>query len=95
MSNRHPVDRLADVRAQIKALKAIEDDLVVEVSRLIGDNVSILGHDYVAVQTLSARKGAFDEAKLKAKGLNPVDFRKPDVSVLSIKVSPVAQEVAA
>ena len=85
-TNRHPVDELADVRAQIKELKDREDDLKVIISLDMGDGDSLGGDEYIATQTLSTRKGAIDEKALKAAGVNVSDFRKADVTVWSLRL---------
>jgi hypothetical protein len=45
IANRHPVDELADIRAQIRELKAKEDDLR---SVILAGNCSLLGCEYKA-----------------------------------------------
>jgi hypothetical protein len=94
LSNRHPVDRLALVRAKIKELEAQEADLKAMVSNEMGSRDSLGGDEYVARQVLSERKGGIDEALLKKQGLDPDAFRKPKVTVLSIKVEPRVLEDA-
>ncbi|MBP0440661.1 hypothetical protein [Tianweitania sediminis] len=86
LSNRHPVDRLAIVRTRIKELQEQEADLKQIVSAQMGSKDTLGGDEYVAKQVLSTRKGGIDEALLKKQGLDPASFRKPDVTVLSIRV---------
>src|SRR5690606_16902380 len=57
MSNRHPVDTLADVRAEIKQLEAVEEGLRIKVLGMMGDDDAIGGDEYIAEQVLTARKG--------------------------------------
>ena len=79
--NRHPVDRLADLRAQIKALSAEEKDIANEVSRLIGDGTSIGGNEYIATQGQVERKGSIDAKKLAADGIDVDAYRgAPSIS---------------
>ena len=75
--NRHPVDQLADVRAKIKALQDTETDLKAQISTEMGSRDSLGGDEFIAFQTLQTRKGAIDEASLKAAGINPDKHRKP------------------
>lgn len=85
-SNRHVVDQLADVRAQIKALETREADLKTQVSKQMGSADSLGGDEFIALQVLSTRKGGIDDKKLAAAGINIDDYRKPDVTVLSIRI---------
>lgn len=93
-SNRHPVDRLSDVRAQIKALKSQEDDLKAEVSKQMGDKDSLGGDQYIARQKLSERAGAVDTKAMKAAGIDIDAYRKPPVTVMTILVEEREQEAA-
>ncbi|HWE98856.1 MAG TPA: hypothetical protein VG248_03580 [Caulobacteraceae bacterium] len=77
--NRHVVDLRADVRAQIKDLQKVEENLKAEISRLMGSDDSLGGDEWIASQTLSTRKGAIDEAKATAAGVDLNAFRKPAV----------------
>jgi hypothetical protein len=93
-SNRHPVDRLADVRAQMKALKALEDDLKAEVSKEMGGRDSLGGDQYIARQKLSERAGAVDAKAMKAAGIDVDAYRKPPVTVMTITVEERVEEAA-
>lgn len=84
--NRHPVDRLAEVRQQIKALQETESLLKDEVSSLMGDENILEGDDYVATQAVSTRKGGLDDKALRRDGIDPDKYRKADVLVYSVRV---------
>lgn len=94
--NRHPVDRLADIRARIKSLQDEEHDLRAQISTEMGAADSLGGDEFIAFQKLQERKGALDEAKiaaaLKVENLDP--YRKPASTFVVIKIEPRAREVA-
>lgn len=94
--NRHIVDRLADVRAQIKELGTVEDELKSRISAEMGSRDSLGGDEFIAFQTLTTRKGSLDEARIcAALGVDNLDaYRKPDVAVHSLKVERRVAEVA-
>ena len=92
LSNRHPVDQLADIRAQKKALEEREAELKEVVSGLMGSADSLGGDEFIAMQTVTTRKGGIDEAALKKLGV--VVPRKPDVIVYSIRTERRASEAA-
>ena len=93
--NRHPVDRLADMRAQIKALTAEEKTLTAEVSRLIGDGTSAGGDEYIATQSIAERKGSIDPKKLADAGIDADAYRKKgSVTVTVTLARRVVEEVA-
>ncbi len=94
--NRHVVDRLADVRAEIKALTQEEAELKARVSQLMGSADSLGGDQYIASQSLQERRGGLDESKLAgALGLPNLDaYRKPSTTFVVIKVEPRAMEAA-
>lgn len=83
--NRHPVDELADVRAQIKELQEKEYTLRVEVSVLMGDNDSLGGDEFIAKQILSNRAGAIDTKALEKAGIDIDKYRKPSTVVYQIR----------
>lgn len=60
-SNRHPVDRLAEVRQEIKALKEIEDALRAEII----SSKSFAGSEHIAQLNVSNRS-VLDRKKLEA-----------------------------
>lgn len=93
-SNRHIVDQLADVRAEIKALKAREDDLKDQISTAMGASDSLGGDQFIALQKVSTRKGSIDAAALKKAGVDADKFRKADVTVYQILVEPRVMEAA-
>ena len=84
--NRHPVDALADVRAQIKALTELEASLKTQVSALMGQTDCVEGDQYVATLAVSERKGGICEKALKLAGIDPDRFRKDAVTVFSLKL---------
>ena len=94
--NRHPVDRLADVRAQIKTLQDEETDLKALISNEMGSRDSLGGDEFIAVQTLQTRKGGFDEEKLAERlgRVNLDQFRKPSTTSHVLRVERRAAEVA-
>lgn len=93
MPNRHPVDQLAEIREQIKALKAREDELRNKVSAMMGAADSLGGDEFIARQSVTIRKGAIDEAAMRASGIDPDDWRKPEVTVYAIRVERRATEM--
>lgn len=94
--NRHPVDQLADVRAEIKKLEAQETDLKAQISAKMGSRDSLGGDEFIAVQTLSERKGGLDEKKIAehigVKSLDP--YRKPSTTFITLRVERRVAEVA-
>jgi cell division protein FtsB len=57
--NRHPVDRLADVRAEIKKLQDEETDLKEQIGKLMGSADSLGGDEFIAGRRCrSARAGS-------------------------------------
>lgn len=95
MSNRHIVDELAEVRAQIKALADRETALKAEISAAMGTGDLLIGDDYAAVQKITSRKGAVDTAAMAKAGIDVEAYRRADVTVLSIVVERCQQAVAA
>lgn len=63
ISNRHPVDRLADIRAEMKILKA-EEDAIRDALRADGADLSGVEHYARIVTTQTTR---LDRTKLEAK----------------------------
>lgn len=92
--NRHPVDRLADVRAAIKALSEEEGELKKQVTSLMGRADSLGGDEYIASQKLQERKGSLDEARLAAEGIDLDLYRKPASTFIVISVERRVAEVA-
>lgn len=92
--NRHPVDRLADVRAEIKKLQDEEADLKALITTEMGSADSLGGDQYIASQALQERKGGMDEAAMKTAGVDPEKFRKPSSTFIVIKVEPRVMEAA-
>ena len=94
MRNRHIVDQLADVRAQIKELKQREGDLKDQISAAMGKSDSLGGDQFMALQKVSTRKGAIDTAKLQKAGIDVDAYRKADTTVYQIVVEPRVMEAA-
>lgn len=90
--NRHPVDQLADLRETMKGLKDFEDDLKAQVSALMGSADSLGGDQYIARQTVSQRAGGIDAEAMKRAGIDVEKFRKPNVTVYSIRCERREQE---
>ena len=84
--NRHIVDQLADVRAQIKELEARETDLKTQISAAMGGSNSLGGDEFLALQKLSTRKGGIDDKAMIAAGIDVAKYRKPDVTVFSLTI---------
>lgn len=92
--NRHPVDRLADVRAEIKKLQDEETDLKAQITTEMGSADSLGGDQYIASQSLQERKGGLDETAMKAAGVDPEKYRKPKSTFIILKVEPRVMEAA-
>ena len=92
--NRHIVDQLADVRAEIKTLQAKEDELKSAISTAMADRDSLGGDEFIAMQKVSERKGSIDAAAMKKDGIDVDKYRKPAVTVYQILVEPRAMEAA-
>jgi hypothetical protein len=87
LTNRHPVDELAEVRAKIKFLGERESELKAIISKLMGPNNNSLGGDeWIAIQSMSERKGGIDEKKLIAAGIDVEKFRKPGSTPMIMRV---------
>ncbi len=95
-TNRHPVDQLGDIRRTIKHLQDRETELKAEVGRLMGKADSLGGAEYIAVQSLTSRKGGIDESKVAAAlGVTSLDaYRKPETTYVTLKVERRAREDA-
>jgi hypothetical protein len=92
--NRHPVDRLADVRAEIKRLQVEEIDLKAMIQTEMGSADSLGGDQYIASQSLQERKGGIDEAAMKAAGIDLDKYRKSSSTFVLLKVEPRVMEMA-
>lgn len=86
LSNRHAVDRLALVRAEIKALQAKEDVLKALVEGMMGDDAAIGGDEFIARRITSTRKGGLDEDALRRSGVDVERYRKPPTETVSLRV---------
>jgi hypothetical protein len=93
-ANRHPVDRLFDVRQQIKALTEEETDLKAKISVEMGRADSLGGDECIASQKLQERKGGLDEAAMIKAGIDVEAFRKPSATFVVIKVEQREREAA-
>lgn len=95
-SNRHPVDRLGEVREQIKALQATEKELRQAIAEMMGDADSLGGDEFIARQRVSERKGSLDEKVLIAEfGESAVNAaRKPSATVYTIETRRRAEAAA-
>lgn len=82
------VDKLAQAKAMLKALKEEEKLLITEVSRLMGNEHVLLGYHNIAKQIISTRKGPVDFAAMIRDGIDVDKYRDPDISVYSIRVEP-------
>lgn len=100
-SNRHPVDELADIRTQIKALETRESVLKEAIIHLLsdppfpGDTQRIDGDEYVASVSL-IESHRLDRKEVE-KALSPKRFAlclKPSVAI-TVRVSPRQQQEAA
>ena len=92
--NRHVVDQLSDIRAQIKELKKDEAACVSEISEQMGDGDSLGGDQFIARQIISTRKGTVDTARLEADGIDIDAYRKPETVAYSIRLEARVREVA-
>lgn len=95
MTNRHPVDQLAEVREKIKSLKDHEEFLREQVSALMGNSDSLGGDEFIARQTVTERKGALDEKAMQAAGIDTDKFRKKSTTVYTIRTERREREAAA
>lgn len=85
--NRHPVDKLGDIRALIKQAQAIEADLKDVILADLGPDDSIGGADFIAHQVIQERRGALDEKALKARfGDGVADCRKAPATFIKLEV---------
>lgn len=97
-TNRHIVDQLADVRAEIKVLETREKSLKDQVGKEMGKSDSLGGDEHIAKQSVSVRKGSIDAEKLQdffdllGRGDSVDDFRKADSIVVTIRVEKRVQE---
>jgi len=91
--NRTPIDRLGDIREQIKELQAQEKELKVAVQDALGCADRLLGLEFLAVQSIAERKGSIDEkAVAKAMGVENLDnFRKDPITVITIKTTRITE----
>jgi len=93
VSNRHIVDQLADIRAQIKELKKDEAACISQISEQMGDSDSLGGDQFIAHQIIYTRKGTIDTARLEAAGIDVDAYRNPEKVTYSIRTQARVQEV--
>ena len=81
------VDRLGHCRAVIRELQEIEKQLKVDVGIEMGSHDRVVGHEYLAIQSISERKGGIDEAAIMAAlDVDTLDgFRKPATAIVTIR----------
>tara|TARA_R110000765_G_scaffold204734_2_gene309628 strand:- start:289 stop:576 length:288 start_codon:yes stop_codon:yes gene_type:complete len=93
ISNRTPIDRLGEIREQIKELQAAEKDLKVKVQKSLNCADRLLGLEFLAVQSIAERKGSIDEKAVCEKfGVeNLDDFRKAPVTVITVKTTRITE----
>jgi len=85
-SNRHIVDRLADIRDKIAYFKGIEASLKEAITQSMGEGSSLGGNEYIAVKIVSERVGSIDVKLMVADGLDVDKYRKPKTTITSIKI---------
>jgi len=85
-SNRHIVDRLADIRDKIAFFKGIENELKEAIAQMMGDETSLGGDEYIAVKAVSERVGSIDAKKLAADGVQVDKYRKAPSQITSIRL---------
>lgn len=85
-ANRHIVDQLADVRAQSKELAEREALLKEQILKAFGKKDILRGDEFVAFRSTSVRKGNLDEQALRAKGIDPDRYRKPELTIVGIRL---------
>lgn len=89
----HPVDRLKEVRDQIKTLQKEEESLVKAISLIMGNADICYGELLMAKQIVQNRKGSIDPLAIKLKGFDPDSFRKPGITVYSLKIEPIPLDI--
>jgi len=90
--NRHIVDRLADVREEIKSLKEQENTLKDIISKEMGSAHSLGGDEFIAHQSVSKKAGNIDAEALKKAGINVDQFRKPHSIICTLRLERRALE---
>ena len=84
--NRHIVDRLADVREEIKELAEKEKVLKNQISGMMGEDDSLGGDEYIARQIVSLRSGSIDAEALERAGIDVDKYRKPGSATYTIRL---------
>ena len=92
--NRHVVDQLADIRAQIKQLKNDEADCVDEVIAAMTVKDSLGGDQFIAMRTITNRKGSVDYKAMESAGIQVDLYRKPPTTVCTIRLQERIVEAA-
>lgn len=94
LTNRHPVDELAEVRELIKSAQAREKELKDRISAMMGGTDMLAGVEFAAIQKISQRAGSIDPKALAADGIDADAYRKAPVSVFTLTVERIAAAAA-
>jgi hypothetical protein len=78
----------------MKFLGERESELKETISKMMGGADSLGGDEFVCWQKLSVRKGGLDQKALEAAFGDLSRFRKPDSTVLTLRVESRVQEAA-
>lgn len=87
------VDELVRVREKIADLKKREKTLVMEISKNMENQGCVFGFYNLAKEIVQTRLGPIDPKALELKGLKVENFRKPSVTVYSLKTEPIEFEL--
>lgn len=90
--NRHIVDQYAEIVSTIKMLEIKKDLLNHEIRKIMGFDDSLGGDEFIAMQSISERKGGIDEKALTEIGIDVSAFRKPSISLVTLRIQPRASE---
>jgi len=85
-SNRHIVDRLAELRDKIAYLKGIESSLKDAIAEMMGEGSSLGGDEYIAIKVVSERAGSIDVKLMSQEGIDVEKYRKPKSTSVSIRL---------
>jgi len=85
-SNRHIVDRLADVRDRLKLFKGLEEDLKNIICHEMGAADSLGGDEYIAKQSITERAGSVDIKAMADDGIDVEKYRKPKTTAVTIRL---------
>lgn len=90
--NRHIVDQYAEIVSTIKILEIKKDLLNYEIRKMMGSDDSLGGDEFIAMQSISERKGGIDEKALIEIGIDVSAFRKPSISLVTLRIQPRVSE---